>query len=138
MPAAMALPGGTRWVTAVPFLAGGTAAGCFSPSFENYKGDDPDGHALAVNIARRHMSKGQIGIVSAEANRLFNNRSASKTGNAADVSKATIVQANVVLDYAPDLAAQVKAGTTPLNAAYETAKQRKKASESSEVSMQWI
>lgn len=27
--------------------------------FVTYDGDDPDGYALAVNIARRHLTKGQ-------------------------------------------------------------------------------
>ena len=29
------------------------------PAYEQYEGDDPGGYALAVNITRRHLTKGQ-------------------------------------------------------------------------------
>ncbi len=31
--------------------------------YEQYEGDDPGGYALAVNIARRHLSKGQQAMI---------------------------------------------------------------------------
>ena len=39
------------------------------PEFVTYDGDDPDGYALAVNIVRRNMTKGQQAIVVAKAAR---------------------------------------------------------------------
>jgi len=43
-------------------------------------------------------------MVAARANRLLNNRASQGLSDDHGVSKARIVQANVVLDHAPDLA----------------------------------
>lgn len=40
------------------------------PWFQTYDGDDPDGYALAVNIARRHLTTGARAIIAAKAARL--------------------------------------------------------------------
>jgi hypothetical protein len=37
------------------------------PAFETYDGTDPDTNGLSVNIARRHLSKGQQAMVAARA-----------------------------------------------------------------------
>ena len=34
-----------------------------APEYEQYEGDDPGGYALAVNIGRRHLSKGQQAMI---------------------------------------------------------------------------
>jgi RNase H-fold protein (predicted Holliday junction resolvase) len=98
-----------------------------------YDGDDPDGYALAVNIARRHMSASQRAIVVARAVRLagISQRDGAQRFN---LNQARIGQANTVLDYAPDLADQVVAGL-PLHEAYRTARERKQAAESTEAAM---
>jgi hypothetical protein len=40
------------------------------PTFTTYDGDDPEGYALAVNLARRNMNKGQMAIVIRQRKRL--------------------------------------------------------------------
>jgi ParB-like chromosome segregation protein Spo0J len=40
------------------------------PEFVTYDGPDPDGYALAVNIARRHLTSGARAIIAAKAARL--------------------------------------------------------------------
>ena len=64
--------------------------------------------------------------------RLFSNRSTREAAEVAGVSKARVVQAAIVIDYAPDLADSVLAGATPLNDAYAEARRRKDAAESEE------
>ncbi|MFB4280788.1 ParB/RepB/Spo0J family partition protein [Nonomuraea sp. MTCD27] len=94
------------------------------PSFVSYEGDDPDGYALAVNIARRHLTKGQIAMVAAQA--LLKNSSQKEAASRAGVSQQYVGHAQVVLKFAPDLADAVSAGTKPLNEAYEVARERKR------------
>ena len=60
-------------------------------------------------------------MVTARA-RLFSKHSMRSAGDASGVSPARIAQANVVLEYRPDLADDVIAGTLPLNNAYAQAK----------------
>jgi hypothetical protein len=97
------------------------------PEFVVYQGDDPDGYALAVNIVRRNMTKGQQAIVVAKAIasagvKKLNTRSAGKE---LGMSNARIGQANAILAYAPDLADGILSNAVRFDAAYETAKQRK-------------
>ncbi len=103
------------------------------PIFTTYDGDDPAGYALAVNIARRHLSKGQQAMVIAKANdKLFvkNNRGwqlrVAATGN---VSQPLLSKASVVLEFAPDLVDGVVTGSVHLNNAYDEARKRKCAAE---------
>ena len=55
------------------------------------------------------MNAGQRAIATARV-RLLSNQSAREAGTAANVSHARVVQANVVLRYAAELADQVLAG----------------------------
>ena len=79
------------------------------PTFITYDGDDPDGYALMVNIARRHMTKGQQAMVAARALRILQDEKESgrkptsfrQTGKTLSMSHERIVAANMVLDYAP-------------------------------------
>lgn len=105
------------------------------PEFETYDGDDPDGYALAVNIARRHLTKGQIAMVTARA--LRNNSALSQRGMArsAGTDEKYVRSAFTVLDFASDLADSVVGGTMPLNDAYKTAQERKRQVESDESKM---
>jgi len=96
------------------------------PEFVVYEGDDPDGYALAVNISRRHMTKGQQAIVIVKAMRCKESlQSTYKVGKAVGVSAQRITQANVILDFAPDLEDDILGGSGKFDAAYETAKHRK-------------
>ncbi len=98
------------------------------PTFTTYDGDDPAGYALSVNIARRHLTKGQQAMVSAQA-RSISEHSIRATAKASGVSTTHITRAKVVLDHAPDLADAVVSGAKPLDAAYEEARSRKTAGE---------
>jgi hypothetical protein len=93
------------------------------PDFVNYEGDDAQGYALAVNINRRSMSKGQTALVVARAYKNYTLDDLLTFG----VSKQYVSWARQVLDYAPDKADSVLTGTTPLAEAYEVARLRKKA-----------
>lgn len=95
-----------------------------TPSFVTYEGEDPEGYALTVNVARRNLSKGQVAMVAAQA-RLVSNRSTGDLAQGSGVSKARVVQASVVLTYAPDLADAVVAGADSLDAAYKVAQGRR-------------
>lgn len=104
------------------------------PEFTTYDGDDPDGYALSVNIARRHLTKGQQAMVAARAARIskkYQEAAAREYG----VSQPRISYANVVLSFAPDLADAVVAGAKQLNDAYREARERKQAAESDESAM---
>jgi ParB-like chromosome segregation protein Spo0J len=103
------------------------------PVFETYEGDDPAGYALSVNIARRHLSKGQIAMIAAKA-RLVSNRvelwlrPTREVAEEAGTSQTRVVQAAVVMEYAPELVDQVIAGGS-LDDAYRIARERKEALE---------
>ena len=89
-----------------------------------YEGD-PEAFALASNIARRHLSKGQRAMVAAQAHRIKNiRRSLSDIADEVGVAKASIGHANTVLDWVPGLAADVVSGALPLNKAYDIARER--------------
>jgi hypothetical protein len=77
-----------------------------------HAGDDPGGYALSVNIARRHLSKGQRAMIAAKARMLeTSTRLAQRDAAAqADVSRRRLFQAETVLQIAPDLADAVIAG----------------------------
>lgn len=97
-----------------------------------YDGPDPDGYALAVNIERRNITKGQRGVILA---RFLEKHPAVLRHVANEVSKATISKANVVLRHAPDLVEGVESGYVPLNEAYEEARARKQAADGDEARM---
>lgn len=100
------------------------------PWVEDYKGEDPDGYALSVNINRRHLDKGQQGMVIARAARVTNDLSLRGAAKDSNVSREFVRQANVILDYAPDRAPLVTAGDESLNEAYKAAKAAKDAAKS--------
>lgn len=90
------------------------------PTFTTYAGGDPDGYALAVNIARRHLRPSQRYMLIEKARRL--------TGLPKSVTEVNInrlSEAAVVLDYAPDLAEAVMANALSLASATKIARQRK-------------
>ena len=97
------------------------------PQFVTYEGDDPDGYALAVNISRRHMTKGQQAIVIARAQGVMKHDSTRKAAADAGMSRDRVSRANVILEFAPDLVDAVLDGKgNGFDSAYEVAKQRKK------------
>jgi ParB-like chromosome segregation protein Spo0J len=94
------------------------------PSFITYEGDDPNGYALAVNIARRHLRPGQRYILVEKARRLTKVRKVTLASSAGE--KLGLSEASVVLDFAPDLAAAVLANAISLDAAASAARERKR------------
>jgi len=103
------------------------------PVFEVYEGDE-DAYALTVNVARRHLTKGQRTMIAAQSKSIF--KIQSKAAEIAQVSKQQVSHASIVLQYAPDLAEQVVSGALALNDAYRTAQSRKVATERSEQTLQ--
>jgi len=88
------------------------------PVFETYDGDDPDGYALAVNINRRHLTKGQQAMIVAKSGVKYKNYTEGP-------SKQYIAHANVVHAYANELEDSVIAGAKPLSEIYDIARRRK-------------
>lgn len=65
------------------------------PTFTTYEGNDADGYALSVNIARRHMTKGQLAMLIVDAKpELFRDETVS--ANTLMIGKATISKARHV------------------------------------------
>lgn len=95
------------------------------PEFVGYDGDDPDGYALAVNIARRHLSKGQKAMVVATAEKI----SAVEAGLSIDADTSSVWRARVVRRHAEDLVPLVVAGDLPLSEAYQRALNNKRDAE---------
>jgi ParB-like chromosome segregation protein Spo0J len=104
------------------------------PEFTTYDGDDPDGYALAVNIARRHLTKGQQAMIAAKAWSVSDQDQRSMADHAG-VTKTRLTVAAVVLQHAPDLVDAVIAGATGLDEAYRVARERKTAADSVEAQL---
>lgn len=98
-----------------------------NPSFTTYDGDS-DAYALSVNVARRHLTKGQIAMVAARA--LLVSSSQTEVARHVGISQQRVGQAKVVLDHAPDFADLVVSGSKSLDEAYREAQQRKRAAQS--------
>lgn len=105
------------------------------PRFTTYDGDDPNGYALAVNAQRRDLTKSKRAMVAARVSKLETYGSVRKLARTLGVNEARVTEAKAVLEYAPDLAESVVAGSVPLNKAYEEARKRKESADSTEVKM---
>lgn len=109
------------------------------PEFTTYDGDDPDGFALSVNIARRNLTKGQQAMVVAKARSEAKKHTDSEAerhvrseAKRNGLSAARISQASTVLQHAPDLADAVISGAMGLDEAYKVARENKAAADSAE------
>jgi ParB-like chromosome segregation protein Spo0J len=93
------------------------------PVTEVYGGDDPDGYALAVNIARRELRPSQKHMIREMARRVTgkSKKEISFSGNERD----GLSDSATVLDHAPDLARTVADGHLPLYKAVEIARENK-------------
>jgi hypothetical protein len=98
------------------------------PQFTTYDGDDPDGFALAANLARRSMTKGQKAVILARAYKDYTEDDWRSFG----VSKQYVSWGRSVLRYAPDLADAVVTGANPLSDIYKVAQDRKKEADKTE------
>jgi hypothetical protein len=101
------------------------------PEFTTYNGDDPDGYALSVNIARRHLTKGQQAMVAAKG-AVVSGKPQRWFETNQGVSHSRVAFAKTVLDHAPDLVDAVIAGASGLDEAYKVARERKTAADSVE------
>jgi ParB-like chromosome segregation protein Spo0J len=106
----------------------------YEPLFTTYTRDDPAGYALAANIQRRNLTKGQIAMIAGKA-RLVSSQTTRAAASQAGVSQQRINQASVVLEFAPDLADAVITGAKPLDEAYRIARERKTAAQSEEAQL---
>jgi hypothetical protein len=95
------------------------------PRFEILNGQDPVAYILSSNVTRRHMTKGRRGMAVAKALLLSNNGTQGSTARSVGVSQSRVSHARVFLEYAAEVADEVLAGTTVLNEAYKTARERK-------------
>lgn len=102
-------------------LAACTSAGV-KPVVAIYAGDDPDGYAAAVNLSRRHLSKGQRAMIAAT---VYRNDTTRDTAERASVSSGQVGHARIVSEFTPELVASVIAGATSLDDAYRTAQSAK-------------
>ena len=104
------------------------------PAFVNLNGEDPLGFILASNVTRRHLSKGQRVMATSMALRV-SGKTQQQAAKETRLSQQAISNANVVLDWAPELGDAVLNGATPLDYAYQQAQDRKKAAESTTAQM---
>lgn len=99
------------------------------PVFARYEGDDPDGYVFAVNISRRHLSKGQRAVLTARWC-LVSKQTQRSAAEQAGLTAGRVGQAATVLEHAPDLADAVLGGSRSLDDAYKVAQERKAAASS--------
>ncbi len=99
------------------------------PEFVTYDGADADGYALAVNGQRRNMTKGQRASIGGLFLKNNPERTQEEIARALGVSRSQLAYAVIVHTHAPDLAVLVLSGAKPLNEAYKTATDMKKATE---------
>lgn len=104
------------------------------PTFVAFDGDDADGYALAVNIARRHLTKGQQAMVAAKA-RLVSKQDIRSVAKQSGLNLGRVGQASTVVEHAPDFVDAVIAGATGLDEAYRVARERKTAADSVEAQL---
>lgn len=101
------------------------------PTFTCYEGEDPDGYALAVNIARRHLMPKQRYILIEKARQL----AGSSKCYSSKSEQVSLSLASIVWEYAPDLAEEIVAGGGPsLRDAADMARERKRKTQEIEAS----
>ncbi len=101
------------------------------PRFTTLDGQDPVSYVLSANVNRRNLTKGQRAMA---AVKLFaaNKTRQIEASEEAGVSQSRLSKAQMVLNFAEELANAVMAGTVPLDVAYAEARERKNAQESRE------
>ena len=96
------------------------------PTSRDLNGEDPAAFVISANIHRRHLTKGQRAMAVAMIYpKAHPGKKTSSVSEEAKVSAVYLSQARTVLEYTPDLPANVVLGTTSLDAAYEKARARK-------------
>jgi len=87
------------------------------PHFTTYEGDDPGGYALATNINRRHLTKGQQAMIVVKVGGLYNLYNQTQLARNNGLHRPRLNEAQSILYYAPDLVDDVISGKHPLDAA---------------------
>jgi len=106
-------------------LAGCALAGV-SPDFATLNGEDAIRYILSLNLARRHLTKGQRALLVARSQRHEETLHASTIVDTAarfQLSRDLLFDANVIVDFAPELADRVIAGTLPFARALDDAQE---------------
>ncbi len=88
-------------------------------------------YILSANVNRRNLTKGQRAMAAVQlfvANKTRQVEASEEVG----VSQSRLSKAQMILNFAEELANAVMAGTVPLDVAYAEARQRKEARESRE------
>lgn len=104
------------------------------PKFSTFDGEDPEGYALAVNIARREMNKEQkaIVLVKAQSFTVKDRGKQARSAKAMGISEAHISKAKAVVQEVPDEANRILDGIQHLRDAYEKAVAKRKARQEEE------
>jgi hypothetical protein len=98
------------------------------PRVEELNGTDPVAYILAVNVNRRHLTKGQRAMAVAKLYPEPEHLRRKGSGSIKNIELASaqyISHARTVLRWLPEIADHVLAGTTPLNEAYAEAQRLK-------------
>jgi hypothetical protein len=117
------------------------------PRFSEYRGPDPIGFVVSMNLYRRQLSTSQRGISGAKIAKLRDGqrKSASPNGEGVaitqadaastlNVSKRTIERGRIVIEEgAPELLDAVEQGNVPISAAAEYAKQTAPAEQAEQI-----
>ena len=89
---------------------------------------DPVAYITSANVKRRNMTKGQTAIVAVRA--FSDSENQTDIAHAIGVTPGRVGEAATILEFAPDLADEIIAGARAFDAAYDEARQRKRARES--------
>ncbi|MGW7359692.1 hypothetical protein ACWGI0_24440 [Streptomyces sp. NPDC054802] len=84
------------------------------PRFTTYTGDNPRALIFSNNVVRRHITKGQQTMITAMACS-FSGHSLRGLAKTHGLSRTCLSAANIVLQYSPHLAEQVRIGAFPLD-----------------------
>lgn len=100
------------------------------PVYTSLNGADPVAYIMSTNWNRRHLNSGQRAVAVVLVDR-FNLKQSSQRQLSAQhsINPARIGQASIIIEYRPDLAEAVMAGTQRFDSAYELAKTRKAETE---------
>jgi hypothetical protein len=98
------------------------------PTFQTFEGDDPVAYIIGINVARRHLSKGQQAMSVAKIYPEPDKGGRGKVKNLKETlgfSTMRLSQARTVLRFAPELVDLVLDGSKGLDEAYKKACERK-------------
>ncbi|WUI43247.1 ParB/RepB/Spo0J family partition protein [Streptomyces zaomyceticus] len=119
-------------------------------AFTTYEGNTPDIYVLSVNLHRRHLSKGQVAMITIKArssseqeersapdheDRSEKEQTTRSLGQQVGVGVAVLGRASTVLQHAPNLVDPVVNGTMGLDEAYAIARENKERANGAEAQL---